>query len=93
MTEYPWPGFLDYDFYSIVSNGKVTDVDPGPDFLVADSFDDKDTCKTWLKEKLTPLEGTENTSPAGTPSRTTRPADGCTLNALGLHSPPSKEPM
>ena len=55
MTEDPWPGFLDYDFYSIVNNGEVNDVYRWLDFLIGDSFD-KDTCKTWPEEKCPPLE-------------------------------------
>ena len=32
-TQHPWPGHLDFDFYSAVNKGKVTDVYPWPDFL------------------------------------------------------------
>ena len=53
--EYPWPGFLDYDFYSTVNHGKVTDVYPWPDFLVCGYYDEESQ-KSYLEEKYPPLE-------------------------------------
>ena len=33
LDKHPWPGFLDFNFYTTCNNGKVTDVYPWPDFL------------------------------------------------------------
>ena len=54
MDKHPWPGFLDFNFYTTCNNGKVTDVYPWPDFLDFEHFS-PETGKTHFREERPPI--------------------------------------
>ena len=54
MDKHPWPGFLDFNFYTTCNNGKITDVYPWPDFLDFEHFS-PETGKTHFREERPPI--------------------------------------